>query len=296
MSYIFESDGYLVVIANDVNLLKNVLKNINDENCKVGMSNLYKSIESIKSAYFEAREAFKYRVLTKDNIINFADIEMRSNKYNISKNKIDLIMNMLGTGRINDIEKKLDELFSEDNINKYNIDYFVRVNSILNEKIKQIDKNFICDEIYDYHDIYEYLNKLKHSIAEIDQDLADKRNDAFSNLSVKKAISYVNSNFNKDINLAMAANKVNLNYTYFCELFKFYTGDTFVNYVKKLRINKAKEMLVNNTDYKIYEIAKRVGYEDSKQFTKTFRKITGISPLEYRNKYFIDKDGFKENV
>ncbi|MGH4119594.1 helix-turn-helix domain-containing protein [Clostridium sp.] len=76
-----------------------------------------------------------------------------------------------------------------------------------------------------------------------------------------------------------------MNYTYFCELFKTYTGETFVNYLKKLRVEKAIELLLDNPNHKIYEVANMVGYKDAKQFTKTFRKITGISPIEYKNKY-----------
>ena len=45
--------------------------------------------------------------------------------------------------------------------------------------------------------------------------------------------------------------------------------------------------LLKNSNYKVYEIASKVGYDDSKQFTKIFRNIAGVSPSEYRQRHII---------
>ncbi|WP_242069616.1 helix-turn-helix transcriptional regulator [Paenibacillus dendritiformis] len=81
----------------------------------------------------------------------------------------------------------------------------------------------------------------------------------------------------------MVSNHVSLSYTYFSEAFKLHTGDSFVNYVKKVRLEEAKRMLAE-TDRKIADISRRVGYEHVKQFTRVFKELEGITPHEYRAK------------
>lgn len=103
---------------------------------------------------------------------------------------------------------------------------------------------------------------------------------------MKRAVQYIHENFNRDINMAMVSNYVSLNYSYFSQAFKEYTGYNFVDYLKKIRIEKAKELL-ENFDYKIYEVGEMVGYKNSKQFAKTFREMEGISPIEYRNRLIM---------
>ena len=59
------------------------------------------------------------------------------------------------------------------------------------------------------------------------------------------------------------------------------TGQTTVNYIKELRLNKACDYLVNSGK-SIADISKEVGYEDSQYFFRVFKKTTGLTPLEYR--------------
>ena len=103
---------------------------------------------------------------------------------------------------------------------------------------------------------------------------------------MEKSIVYLNENYNKDISLAVISNYASLNYSYFSQLFKEYTGENFINYLRRLRIEKAKKLL-SDGEYRINEVSKMVGYVDSKQFTKIFRKLTGVSPSEYKEKIWI---------
>jgi two-component system response regulator YesN len=88
--------------------------------------------------------------------------------------------------------------------------------------------------------------------------------------------------------MAMVSNYVSLNYSYFSQIFKEYIGLNFVDYLKKIRIEEAKKLLEDN-DYKIYEVGEKVGYKNSKQFAKIFKEIEGISPIEYRQKVYALK-------
>ncbi|CAM3119977.1 helix-turn-helix transcriptional regulator [Paenibacillus sediminis] len=85
--------------------------------------------------------------------------------------------------------------------------------------------------------------------------------------------------------MAMVSNHVSLNYSYFSQAFKDYTGENFVNYLKKIRIKEAK-MLLEQTNDKIYEIGSKVGFDQVKQFNRVFRELEGISAVEYRDKIY----------
>nr|WP_285848113.1 MULTISPECIES: AraC family transcriptional regulator [unclassified Mesobacillus] len=96
-----------------------------------------------------------------------------------------------------------------------------------------------------------------------------------------RAIAYIRENYHKDLNLAVVANYISLNYSYFSHMFKEYIGQNFVDYLKMVRVENAKKLL-KETDFKILEISEMVGYKNPKQFARVFREAEGISPKEYR--------------
>jgi two-component system response regulator YesN len=104
------------------------------------------------------------------------------------------------------------------------------------------------------------------------------------------AIKFIEANFDKDINLDMAANAASLNYSYFSHMFKEYTGESFSHYLTKIRISKAKELL-SETSFMVYEIGERVGFQNDKHFMRSFKKVVGITPKEYRNSETLKKIG-----
>ena len=83
--------------------------------------------------------------------------------------------------------------------------------------------------------------------------------------------------------MATVSNHVSLNYSYFSQTFKEFTGESFVVYLKRVRTQKAKALL-EESDSRIYEISEQVGFESAKQFNRVFRELEGISAMEYRSK------------
>ncbi|OUS76695.1 DNA-binding response regulator [Paenibacillus sp. MY03] len=99
---------------------------------------------------------------------------------------------------------------------------------------------------------------------------------------MEEAKTYIDSRLSQDITLEEVACMVGLTPNYFSALFKKLTNETFVQYRIQKRMEKAKEMLAI-PHYRISDIASEVGYEDYPHFTKTFKKIAGITPSEYRS-------------
>ena len=101
---------------------------------------------------------------------------------------------------------------------------------------------------------------------------------------IDEALAYIKSNFNKNINMAMVANEVSVNYTWFSEKFKEHIGMNFNEYIKKLRLDEACRLLEKNI-YKVYEVAERSGFGDVKYFMKTFKEATGLTPSEWKKQH-----------
>ena len=102
------------------------------------------------------------------------------------------------------------------------------------------------------------------------------------NYVVKKIISYLNENYYKKISLDQIAGNMYLSPVYISKMFKEKTGDSPINYLIRIRLEKAKEMLEGDGNESIKQIAADVGYDDVYHFSKLFKKYYGVSPLNYR--------------
>lgn len=94
--------------------------------------------------------------------------------------------------------------------------------------------------------------------------------------------AYLRQNYQEDINLQKIADRFFLSKEYISRKFKQEYNKTITDYLTKIRIEKAKELL-ENPHLKIYEIAYNVGYQNEKYFSKVFKKFVGVTPNEYRN-------------
>ncbi|MEI4926533.1 helix-turn-helix domain-containing protein, partial [Klebsiella pneumoniae] len=98
---------------------------------------------------------------------------------------------------------------------------------------------------------------------------------------VQEALQYVSQHLDQGFGLREVADHVHLNPSYFSVLFKEQMDMTFIEYVTRLRIQKAKELLLQ-TKLPVSEIAERVGYQTTKYFNKVFKDYEGASPGAYR--------------
>lgn len=98
---------------------------------------------------------------------------------------------------------------------------------------------------------------------------------------IQDLIYYIKDNYNSDLSLMKAARIVNLSEGYLSALFKKETGTGFIEYVNRLRIEKA-EQLLRETELPSYVIGEQVGYENNNYFGRIFKKLTGLNPMEYR--------------
>lgn len=129
-------------------------------------------------------------------------------------------------------------------------------------------------------DLGELRNWFIEKITEATQNITSKRSEK-SNSLIETAVKYIEENYSKNISLDDVSRILNISPYYFSKLFKEDTGEGFVEYVTRIRINKAKDLL-DESQYSMKEICSMVGYSDPNYFSRIFRKTVGVSPTEYK--------------
>ncbi|HHV12755.1 MAG TPA: response regulator [Clostridiales bacterium] len=103
------------------------------------------------------------------------------------------------------------------------------------------------------------------------------------NSVIGKAKEYIDRNFYKNISLEDVSQKVGVNPNYLSSLFKKQLGMKYIEYLTKLRMEKAHNLLLN-TDLKVSDISEMVGYLSTKHFTRVYKEEFGTTPSEGREK------------
>jgi len=101
---------------------------------------------------------------------------------------------------------------------------------------------------------------------------------------IREVKQYLRKHYNEAIRQEDMSAMVGFNTTYFSSLFKKETGETFSDYLIRLRVSRAKEFLTAS-EYPIADIAEEVGYQDLKYFSRIFKRETGLNPSDYRKLY-----------
>lgn len=105
------------------------------------------------------------------------------------------------------------------------------------------------------------------------------------NFVINRILKHLHLNIESQISLKKLSRELNLSEGYISDCFKKHMGMTIMKYAKKIRIDRAKVLLVTTTS-SILEIGLTLGFHDQSHFHKVFKSFTGVSPSEYRNNNF----------
>ncbi|HEX8000411.1 MAG TPA: AraC family transcriptional regulator [Pyrinomonadaceae bacterium] len=98
---------------------------------------------------------------------------------------------------------------------------------------------------------------------------------------VRKAIAFIEENYQRDLSLERVAAAVHLSIWHLCHLFKSETGQTYVRHLKTVRMQRAKILLEDNL-LSIKEVMNKVGMRDQSHFAKDFKRAYGLTPSQFR--------------
>ena len=128
----------------------------------------------------------------------------------------------------------------------------------------------------------ELFNDLPKAFSEAIEHVNILNQNIFSK-KTKLAIQYIHEHYAEDLTVDKVAEKLGFSGVYLSQIFKKETGKTFLEYLTDYRIAIAKNLLETG-DYKVYEVAEIVGYKTSQYFSQVFHKVTGIYPIDYRER------------
>jgi len=169
----------------------------------------------------------------------------------------------------------------EDAVEKYGISLFPIVNEIKESsgiiaRFHNIFDSFAKQDQYRDRELALLLERLFISLAR------RKDGDNYKSNSLKASLSHIHRFYNTDIKIPELAKIENLSLSRYNTLFKQIMSISPIQYITKLRISSAAELL-SATDLPISKISSLVGYRDQHFFSRIFRSVTGKSPSEYRD-------------
>lgn len=134
------------------------------------------------------------------------------------------------------------------------------------------------NEYESFHDALEYLRKISSLLFELQDYEEEKR----AQNTVNKIIKYIDDNIGEDLSLVKLSEVVYFNPSYLSRLFKQVVGENLSDYICKMKIIRAKQLL-EKPEMKIHEIAAAMGYYSTTNFIRFFKKLTNMTPQEYRD-------------
>jgi AraC-like DNA-binding protein len=149
--------------------------------------------------------------------------------------------------------------------------------------LKQFEEAYFASRVLaadQYESMVRLLTIFAGHLAACGNQLALQRT-APDNSAVSRARQIIDEGYREELSLGNIAQRVNVSAGYFSMLFKKATGLNFVDYVARLRVEKAKNLL-QHPRFRISEVAFEVGFQSLSQFNRMFHRIVGSSPRAYR--------------
>ncbi|HEY5584754.1 MAG TPA: response regulator [Ruminiclostridium sp.] len=262
----------------------------------VGIGTVVTELDKLAESYASAQRALGQK------LINSNDKVFASNKIKTAPNNIfigfKLEQQLLLFFERNDLDcavKLISDVYNQyfnslsidiEDLKKLNYQLIILIYKILNQ-FKLVSEDILGDELT----LCNQVNNVT-SIESIILFFADKLAKSFNAITasrdktgrsiVSEAIKYISSNFNKDINLESVAEHFKFSPEYFSREFKKESGENFIDYMIRIRIYKAKQLL-KEKNMTVSEVSYSVGYCNIKYFSKLFKKYTGFTPGAFRD-------------
>lgn len=265
-------------------------------------------LSQIRKSYHTASRAFSQRYLYDENILYYDEMETMEHPGGQAETEDNAYLQKVDVNALNPaiLQKFLSNGLQEETEN-FVKDYFYAIGQepmeslvfrnyvILNVRFSVISfiKGLGCDtnemESADTEEVLAESGKnMESAIAYAKKMISQAieirdQNSGNKNRSIlKTAVDFIDSHYmEEDISLNTVANVANVSSNHFSALFSQNMGQTFIEYLTTLRMNKAKELL-RCTGMRSSEIAGEIGYKDAHYFSYLFKKTQGMTPSDYR--------------
>jgi AraC-like DNA-binding protein len=256
----------------------------------VGGGTTSPSLMEVWHSFEQAAQAIEYVNISNDSVVWYQNIPKESEIYYYP---LDFEQRLINYAKVGDMDqvKKLLSIIYEENFKSRSLSIHMSKELIyeLKSTIIKLMAQFADEETIkkllksiDSSNTIEQNYKLIEDIYDKVCDLVQKQKSC-SNLELMNNIkAFIDSNYmDQDLGLYKVSSQFNLSEGYFSHLFKEQTNVNFTDYLEKVRMDHANELL-QNKDISINEIALAVGYNSAQSFRRAFKRISGVSPTALR--------------
>lgn len=259
------------------------------------VDNIFEDIKLLPELYKDMSQKLEQLFyLDESSVINASERSLQKiNIFSIKKSYVQALLDNLNDEneeKAMAVLKETEDFFRKNNVKDIEVKLFYSnlLSSIFDRYYHCFSKSEELQDYTYYHSkimmtvkMIKILTLIRGIVAKAIKNIKSYRHNN-SNHIIREAITYVEKNYQKKITLKSLADHVNLSKHYVCYLFKKETGENLSHYINKLRIEKAKQMVVES-NCKIKEIYTELGFADQQYFSRTFKKLTGMTVMEYRN-------------
>jgi|GEM_PF-4067982 len=301
---VFISNNRIFIIVSDSE--HRVLKNLNqmlvllyeyleknDFKFKIYVSKSFSSINGILNAYLEIKTCAAYSLPDKNEVIIFNEFPLKELEPSFLESlKIDLEKKIKFDTSEN-VRKYLNSVFYNIKLQKIPLTSFFlclfEILSVCNNIERGGVKLSFIESILINAPMDLILNKIKDKCCELNQKVSERRKNSVEKIVQQADMLLLENYKNPDYSLKALSETLHISTNYLCAIIKKTKGDSFINLLTKIRMEKAKESLLC-TNLRIQEIAFEVGYTDQHYFSYCFKKFFGLTPKQMRD----DKGSLKE--
>jgi len=313
VSYYSENDEFTIIINYGYDEEKNLLEVYNvcynicekvEQHLKttvtIALGKVFSGFSGISKSYSDALNSIEHRhILGRNRIITMEDvklldkIESEDLELNSYEDRLIADIKLCKKERARALLKDIQNMLIKDKFSLNQIRIIaIQILTIIikeisnwsseNSKIFQKNFHLVSAKINSLNTIYDIFGALSKTIDEIIFTI-DNEHNTQQKLIVEQAIKYIEKNYHMEsLSLSDVASRVHINSSYLSTLFKKETNENFIDYLTRMRMEKA-QMLLRNETLKAYEISNAIGYSNPQYFSLCFKKFTGYSPLQYKN-------------
>ncbi|NQX60758.1 response regulator transcription factor [Paenibacillus qinlingensis] len=303
-------ENELILIFNEKSLLGHKYIDLAEEivrcvrqyvkvSASIGIGSSVSSVLQLSVSYQEAKEALQHTFFTgKESVVTIHDIAHNKGE---SERHLQLhelekqLTQQLKLGDAQGVTTLMNKLFDEVILpNSTQVEHVYHHSAELvfqlARPLQEADESYqsilgkstsdLLQIIQTKKDIDSLRSYMTSFIEEIALYLKNKHHSKNQRV-IARIKQYINQHYMNNVTIQLLAEEVFLSPTYMCQIFKQETDETIIEFLTKVRIEKAKDLL-KSPDLKIFVIAEMVGFENATYFTTVFKKLTGVIPGKYR--------------
>ena len=263
----------------------------------IGIGRVCTQMKEVYKSYSQAVEALQVAgILHGSRILHFDEVSGRNNPLVCAEDKEKVLLHYIENGYKAQADHLVEELFHQIDANRGVNPQSIRSTLLeltvgMNRLLKRyggtveeitLDRNLTEKIMNEFFTSRELQDWFKAAVAKVTDWIAGYKQTGPKRI-INEIVEYVNGHYNEDINLNSMGEMFFMNPAYLSRIFKSETGQNFNDYVSRIRMNSAVELLKDGT-LKMDDISEMIGYENVNYFFKKFKEYYHCTPSQFRKK------------